>query len=142
MTPHPRYRELVETGFTAANFIGDLGIRATDCGPGWVEAELDIQPRHLQQNGFIHAGVQATLADHSAGAAAATLVAEGQTVLTLEFKLNLLRPARGQCLLCRAEVLKAGRQVSVVEAEVFSLEGGEKYLFSKATVTMAVVPIP
>lgn len=142
MTPHPRYRELVETGFAAANFIGDLGIRATDCGPGWTEAELDILPRHLQQNGFIHAGVQATLADHSAGAAAATLVAEGQTVLTLEFKLNLLRPARGQRLLCRAEVLKAGRQVSVVEAEVFSLEGGEKCLFSKATVTMAVVAIP
>lgn len=91
MQAHPRYRELVEQGFAAASFVGDLGIRPLDCGPGWVEAGLDILPRHAQQNGFIHAGVQATLADHAAGAAAATLVEEGQTVLTLEFKLNLDR---------------------------------------------------
>ncbi|MCR3764346.1 PaaI family thioesterase, partial [Pseudomonas aeruginosa] len=126
----------------AAGFVGDLGIRPLDCGPGWVEAGLEILPRHAQQNGFVHAGVQATLADHAAGAAAATLVAEGQTVLTLEFKLNLLRPARCQRLLCRAEVLKAGRQVTVVEAEVFAEEGGRRCLFSKATVTMAVVALP
>nr|WP_256832881.1 PaaI family thioesterase [Pseudomonas oleovorans] len=142
MQAHPRYRELVERGFADANFINDLGIRATDCGPGWVEAELDILPRHLQQNGFIHAGVQTTLADHAAGAAAATLVAEGQTVLTLEFKVNLLRPARSSRLFCRAEVLKAGRQATVVEAEVFGEEGGQKRLYSKASVTMAVVQIP
>lgn len=96
--------------------------------------------RHAQQNGFIHAGVQATLADHAA-AAAATLVEEGQTVLTLEFKLNLLRPALCQRLLCRAEVLKAGRQVTVVEAEVFAERDGRRHLFSKATVTMAVVAL-
>ncbi|ASJ83318.1 PaaI family thioesterase [Pseudomonas aeruginosa] len=153
MQAHPRYRELVEQGFAAASFVGDLGIRPLDCGPGWVEAGLDILPRHAQQNGFIHAGVQATLADHAAGAAAATLadhaagaaaatlVEEGQTVLTLEFKLNLLRPALCQRLLCRAEVLKAGRQVTVVEAEVFAERDGRRRLFSKATVTMAVVAL-
>ncbi len=142
MQAHPRYRELVEHGFAAANFIQDLGIRLADCGPGWVEAELDILSRHLQQNGFIHAGVQTTLADHAAGAAAATLVADGQTVLTLEFKVNLLRPARSERLLCRAEVLKAGRQATVVEAEVFGYENGERRLYSKASVTMAVVAMP
>ncbi|HHM8633465.1 TPA: PaaI family thioesterase [Pseudomonas aeruginosa] len=141
MQAHPRYRELVEQGFAAASFVGDLGIRPLDCGPGWVEAGLDILPRHAQQNGFIHAGVQATLADHAAGAAAATLVEEGQTVLTLEFKLNLLRPALCQRLLCRAEVLKAGRQVTVVEAEVFAERDGRRHLFSKASVTMAVVAL-
>ncbi len=81
------------------------------------------------------------MADHAAGAAAATLVEEGQTVLTLEFKLNLLRPALCQRLLCRAEVLKAGRQVTVVEAEVFAERDGRRRLFSKATVTMAVVAL-
>lgn len=69
------------------------------------------------------------------------LVEEGQTVLTLEFKLNLLRPALCQRLLCRAEVLKAGRQVTVVEAEVFAERDGRRHLFSKATVTMAVVAL-
>ncbi|OTH89703.1 PaaI family thioesterase [Pseudomonas aeruginosa] len=153
MQAHPRYRELVEQGFAAASFVGALGIRPLDCGRGGVEAGLDILPRHAQQNGFIHAGVQATLADHAAGAAAATLadhaagaaaatlVEEGQTVLTLEFKLNLLRPALCQRLLCRAEVLKAGRQVTVVEAEVFAERDGRRRLFSKATVTMAVVAL-
>ena len=99
-------------------------------------------PRHLQQNGFIHAGVQTTLADHAAGGAAATVLVDGSTVLTLEFKVNLLRPARSERLLCRAEVLKAGRQATVVESEVFGYENGERRLYSKASVTMAVVPFP
>ncbi|MBM7061425.1 PaaI family thioesterase [Pseudomonas sp. UL073] len=142
MHAHPRFRELVEGGFAAANFINDVGIRPTDCGPGWVEAELVIAARHLQQNGYIHAGVQSTLADHTAGAAAVTLVGDGQTVLTIEFKVNLLRPARSERLYCRAEVLKAGRQVTVVEAEVFGDEQGERRLYSKAMVTLAVVPMP
>ena len=142
MSARPDYRELVEAGFAAANFVCDLGIRPLDCGPGWVEAAVDILPRHAQQNGFIHAGVQATLADHTAGVAAITLVEKGSTVLTLEFKVNLLRPALCERLLCRAEVLKAGRQVTVVEAEVFALVAGERRLFSKATVSLAVVPIP
>lgn len=62
-------------------------------------------------------------------------------MLTLEFKLNLLRPALCQRLLCRAEVLKAGRQVTVVEAEVFAERDGRRHLLSKATVTMAVVAL-
>lgn len=140
MQAHPRYRELVEQGFAAASFVGDLGIRPLTAGRVGSK-RADILPRHAQQNGFIHAGVQATLADHAAGAAAATLVEEGQTVLTLEFKLNLLRPALCQRLLCRAEVLKAGRQVTVVEAEVFAERDGRRHLFSKATVTMAVVAL-
>lgn len=140
--PSERQRAIVETGFARANFVGDVGIHMTDCGVGWVEAAVDILPRHAQQNGFVHAGVQTTLADHTAGAAAGMLAPEGFTVLTLEFKVNLLRPAVCERLLCRAEVLKAGRQVSVVESEVFAMIEGEKRLFSKATVTMAVVQLP
>lgn len=142
MNANPDYRAMVEAGFASANFICDLGIQPLDCGPGWVEAALVIAPRHLQQNGFVHAGVQATLADHTAGAAAFTLVDAGQTVLSLEFKVNLLRPALCERLLCRAEVLKAGKTVTVVEAEVYALVAGEKRLFSKTMVTLAVVPIP
>lgn len=142
MNANPDYRAMVEAGFASANFIGDLGIQPLDCGPGWVESALVIAPRHLQQNGFVHAWVQATLADHTAGAAAFTLVDAGQTVLSLEFKVNLLRPALCERLLCRAEVLKAGKTVTVVEAEVYALVAGEKRLFSKTMVTLAVVPIP
>ena len=131
----------VQAGFAKAAFINDLGIRPTACGSGWVEAELQILPRHSQQNGFVHAGVQTTLADHSAGTAAATLIPDGFGVLSVEFKVNLLRPALCATLLCRAEVLKPGKQICVVEAEVFAWADGKKRLFSKATVTLAVMPI-
>ena len=117
--------DLVRSGFARAPFLGDLGVKLVACGPGWVETELP--------------GVQGTIADHTAGAAAATLVPEGFAPLTVEFKLNLLRPALCDTLLCRAEVLKPGKQISVVEAEVFALQDGKKRLFSKATVTIAVV---
>ena len=130
---------LVRSGFDRAAFLSDLGVKMVACGPGWVETELPILHRHSQQNGFVHAGVQGTIADHTAGAAAATLVPEGFAPLTVEFKLNLLRPALCETLLCRAEVLKPGKQISVVEAEVFALQEGKKRLFSKATVTLAVV---
>jgi len=131
----------VQAGFAKAAFINDLGIRQTACGSGWVEAELQILPRHSQQNGFVHAGVQTTLADHSAGAAAATLIPDGFGVLSVEFKVNLLGPALCATLLCRAEVLKPGKQICMVEAEVFAWADGKKRLFSKATVTLAVMPI-
>ena len=62
-------------------------------------------------------------------------------MLSVEFKVNLLRPALCATLLCRAEVLKPGKQICVVEAEVFAWADGKKRLFSKATVTLAVMPI-
>jgi uncharacterized protein (TIGR00369 family) len=125
--------------FAEAPFIADLGARLESLGPGTCESSLEIAPRHLQQDGFVHAGVQATLADHTAGAAGATLVGKGQIVLTIEFKINLLRPASGERLLCRSRVLRPGRQVSVVESEVLARAGDRETLVSKATVTLAVV---
>lgn len=128
--------------FGEAAFINDVGYRLTGLGSGWLESALDIAPRHCQHHGFIHAGVQATMADHTAGSAATTLLAEGEAVLTAEFKINLLRPAKGALLTCRAEVLKPGRRLVVAESEVFTGEGSGRTLVSKAMVTLAVVPLP
>ena len=125
--------------FEKAPFIADLGIKPQSMGQGECVTMLVLQKRHLQQNGFVHAGVQATLADHTAGAAAATLIAEGQIVLTAEFKINLLRAAKGERLVCRSKVLKPGRQFSVVESEVFCQSSGQEQLVSKAIATIAVV---
>ena len=83
--------------------------------------------------------MQATLADHTAGTAAFTLVRADQIVLTAEFKINFLRPARGTQLICRSSVLKPGRQLTVVESEVFCVNNHEERLVSKATVSIAVV---
>jgi len=132
-------RSAVEEIFNAP-FIADLGIRLVDAGPGWCETELETAPRHQQHHGFLHAGVVSTLADHTSGGAATTLLSEGQLVLTAEFKINLLRPAGGERLCCRAEVLKPGRSLSVVEAEVFDFGSGSRRLVAKFLATMAVVP--
>jgi uncharacterized protein (TIGR00369 family) len=104
-----------------------------------VETELDVLPRHYQNTGVVHAGVQATMADHSAGTAATTLVGEDEYVLSANINLSLLRPAAGDKLRCRATVLKPGRRLVVVESEVYTISEGKSTLASKATVTLAVL---
>lgn len=108
----------VEGIFRAAPYIQALGIGLDRVAPGEVEASMAVGPSHLQQTGVVHAGVQTTLADHCAGAAAGTLAGPGQAVLSVEFKVHLLRPAVGDRLWCHARVLKPGRQFAIVEAEV------------------------
>jgi uncharacterized protein (TIGR00369 family) len=139
--PNPHYEEVIRAIFSQAGFINSLGIQLHDLGPGWCETELLVTPRHRQQNGFIHAGVQATMADHTAGGAAATLMPEGQIVLTVEFKINLLRPAVGGLLRCRAEVIKPGKRISYVEAAVYAMQNEEVKLVSKLATTMTFVPV-
>ncbi len=136
---NPEYRRFVEALFEQAAFISDVGYRLVDAGPGWCDSELRVLPRHLQQDGYVHAGVQATMADHTAGAAAGTLIEQGQLLLTVEFKINLLRPGRGERFLCEARVLKPGRTLIFVEPAVYGSEGAERALTSKATVTLAAL---
>lgn len=138
-SPNPDYREVVEQGFSKAAFLSDLGITLADFGPGWCESTLRIEPRHLQQTGIIHAGVQTTIADHTAGGAAMSMTPAHEFILTTEFKMHLLRPGIGESLLCRADVLKPGRRFHVVEAQVFALDRGKKTLISKLVGTMAVL---
>ncbi len=133
------YRKALEQGFRNAPFVAHLGIELEAIGPGWCEAGLSLQPWQLQQTGVAHAGVVATLADHCAGAAATTRVAPGEFVVTAEYKINLLRGARGERLHCRAEVLKPGQSLTVVEASVYSLRGDERELVARLNATMAVV---
>lgn len=141
-SPDPNYRQRVVSTIQGARFIRHIGMTLEDCGPGWCRTRLPVEERHWQQDGFVHAGVQGTMADHTAGCAGLTLVQPGQTVLTIEFKLNLLRPAQGEALLCRAEVLRPGRSVIVAESWVEAVKGGQSRLCAKATVTLAAVPIP
>jgi uncharacterized protein (TIGR00369 family) len=136
---HELPREELERIFNAVPFVANLGIRLVTVAEGICETELDVEPRHLQQNGFIHAGVQATMADHTAGGAAATLIDPGHMVLTVEFKINLLRAAKGERLACRAKVLKPGSRIIVVESEVHCEHEGTSKLVSKTTASIAAV---
>ncbi len=140
MTPEdPDSRTLAQQLFRQAAFVRDVGIQLADIGAGWCEATLALEPKHLQQDGVVHAGVEATLADHTAGAAAASLVGKHEYVLTAEFKISFLRPARSDTLRCRAQVLKPGRTLIVAESEVFATTGDASSLVAKAIVTLAVV---
>ena len=134
------YEEL-ERIFYSAPFVADLGICLVTVGPGHCDTELDVEPRHLQQDGFVHAGVQATMADHTAGGAAATMIEPDHIVLTVEFKINLLRAAKGERLTCRSKVLKPGARLIVVESEISCENDGTSKLVSKTTASMAVVEV-
>jgi len=131
----PDYADYVRSVFDRAPFIRDLGVELVDLGPGFCETALTVAPRFLQQDGFVHAGVTTTLADHTAGGAAGTLVGTSEVVLSSEYNIHFLRKGRGERLTCRATVLKPGAMIMVVEAEVRS----EDSLIAKMMATIAVV---
>jgi len=134
--------ELVKRAFDAP-FVAHLGLVSVRWGPGWVETRLPLRPWHLQQTQVVHAGVLTSMADHTAGVAAMTLAPPGHAVVSVEFKVNLLAGAgvegEAPALDCRAEVLRAGRRFSVVEAEIFGTVKGQRTLLFKLLGTMAAL---
>jgi uncharacterized protein (TIGR00369 family) len=129
----------VDAFHTGTPFARWLGIELLDAGPGWCETRLAVRDEHRQQTGVVHAGVLATLADHAAGAAGTTLLAPEQTLVSVEFKIALLRAASTPSLCCRAEVLKAGRRIIVAEADVLGEDGSDRRLVAKFAVTLMPV---
>jgi uncharacterized protein (TIGR00369 family) len=125
--------------FALSPFMQDLGVEPTAVAPGFVTAEMPLATRHLQHTGQAHAGVMATLADHAMGSAAQTLAPAGCWAITAELKTSQLRPAKGERLVCEAVVIKAGRNLSFTEAEVFAQQGDVRTLVMKASATMALV---
>ncbi len=121
-------------------FTGYVGFESVKLEPGRFISRIYLKQHHLQQDGFVHAGVIATIADHTAGYAAYTLVPPGRRILTIEYKINMLRPGKGKYIECRAQVLKPGKMILVVESEVYSVNADEEYLTAKALLTMASVP--
>ncbi len=134
--------EALRRMFATARFLEHVGITLEGAGKGWAETALVVGPQHGQAQGFVHAGVLATMADHTAGTAGGSLAGQGQAVLTVEMKLNLLRPAVGKSLRCRAEVVKGGRSLMFCEARVHALGADGEKLVATFTSTLAVVPAP
>ncbi len=102
---------------------------------GYFQSRVRIQDHHRQQDDFIHAGVMATMADHTAGYSAFTIVDEKFQILTIEFKINFLRPAFGDALVCQSRVIRGGSKIIISESEVFDIRGEEETLVAKAMVT-------
>jgi uncharacterized protein (TIGR00369 family) len=137
MPPNTDFATDVANSFAQQSIMNLIGARLARVEPGIVEIELPFRADLTQQDGFLHAGVITTVADSAAGYAAFTLMPAGSRVLSIEFKVNLLRPALGDLFLARAEVIKAGRTVTVVRADVFaSRENSEKELIATMQGTM------
>jgi len=84
------------------------------------ETRLSVRSEHRQQDGFVHAGVIATMADHTAGYAAYTLIPETSRILTIEFKINFFKPAVGNLLVCRSAVISPGKSILAAESILYS----------------------
>jgi uncharacterized protein (TIGR00369 family) len=122
-------------GFPAA-----IGFEVVRADYGLFESRLKLRPDHRQQDGFVHAGVIATMADHTAGYAAYTTVSESHRILTIEFKINFFKPGVGESIVCRSRVVNNGKTIKVSESDIFSvLENQEKHI-AKAMVTLIAVP--
>jgi uncharacterized protein (TIGR00369 family) len=127
--PDPDFAEIAERihiNVGRQGFMNLVGAELSDLARGECTIAVERRPELLQQHGFFHGGVTAFLVDNATTIAAAT--SRGQSALTAEYKLNLLSPATGERLICRARVIKPGRQVAVVAADVFCVtEGVEKH---------------
>ncbi len=111
----------------------------THAASGIFETKVKAKAEHQQQDGFVHAGVIATIADHTAGYAAYTVVTENFRILTIEFKINYFKPAIGDSIICKSKIINRGNKIIVAESEVFSLTEEKEKLVSKATVTLMAV---
>lgn len=121
--PEQNFRDRVRESFAKQRVMQLIGTRLTLVEPGVIEIELPYREDLTQQDGFIHAGIVTTVLDSACGYAAYSLMPEGSSVLSVEFKVNLLAPAKAEVIKVRAEVKRAGRTLTVCTADAFA---GEK----------------
>jgi uncharacterized protein (TIGR00369 family) len=129
--------DLIRTNVGRQGFMRLVGAEISGLSRGFCTIEVDRKPELLQQHGFFHGGVTAFLVDNATTIAAAT--SRGQGALTAEYKLNLLSPATGERLICRARVIKPGRQVAVVAADVFCVTDGVEKHTATALASIAML---
>jgi uncharacterized protein (TIGR00369 family) len=115
---NPVFAEEIRQSFAKQTIMDLIGASLTLVEPGVVEITLPYRADLTQQHGYVHAGVVTTIADSACGYAAYTLMPVESDVLAVEFKVNLLRPAKGELFVARAEVMKPGRTLTVVRADV------------------------
>jgi uncharacterized protein (TIGR00369 family) len=126
----------VRASFARQTAMATLGIEIADIKAGQIELRMPYSAAYTQQHGFIHAGIITTALDTACGYAAFSLMPDDAAVLTIEFKTNLIAPARGDHFLFRGCVLKYGRTISVCDAQAFAIEGSNEKLVATMTGTL------
>ncbi len=136
----PAYEARVRESFRRQTHMATLGATIVFIAPGEVHLALPFAPQFCQQNGFLHAGVVASIADSANGYAAYTLAPPETDVLAVEFKINLLAPAQGERFLACGHVLRPGRTLTVCQAQVFTTGATERILIATMLSTLIVRP--
>lgn len=127
-TRDPRFSERVRASFDRQRIMAFLGADLVRIEPGFCEIHLPFKPDLCQQHGFFHGGVVGTIADSAAGYAGYTLMPADASVLTVEYKMNLLAPADGESLAARGYVVRPGRTLVVTRADVSVRKDGKDVL--------------
>ncbi len=122
------YDQMVRGSFAKQGYMQHLGAELAKVRPGHCEIHLPYRSELLQQHGFFHAGALSSIIDTVGGYAAFSLFEPGDGVLTVEFKINCMAPADGTKVVARAEVVRAGRTLTVTKGEVFALKDGAETL--------------
>jgi uncharacterized protein (TIGR00369 family) len=135
----PDFEVRTRASFKRQELMTTLGATLERVEPGAIEIHLPIHAGITQQHGFVHAGALASIADSACGYAAFSLMPSDAGVLAVEFKINLLAPAAGELLIARARVLRAGRTLSVCQADVVAVEGGVERAVALLTATIMTV---
>jgi len=137
----PQQHEKIMSSFRAQSMMATLGASLHLSGPGQTEISAPILDDSRQQQGFAHAGLTFAIGDSAAGYAALSLMPDDHEVLTTEMKINLLAPGKGDHLIARGRVIKPGRRLMVVQADVFAVTGGaEKHIALLTGTMMPVLP--
>jgi uncharacterized protein (TIGR00369 family) len=129
----------VRDSFSRQTIMTTIGAEISTVQPGEVAIVLPFSDRVLQQHGFIHAGAVATIADSACGYAALTVMPREAAVLTTEFKINLMSPAKGDRLRAVGRVIRGGKKLVITLGEVFAEQGGTSKQVALITATMMVV---
>ena len=119
----PGFAARCRASFARQKAMALIGARMASIEPGRCEIELDWRADLAQQKGFLHGGIVGMIADTACGYAAYSLMPATSSLVTVEYKINMLAPGRGERFIARAEVLKAGRSLTVTRGEVLADDG-------------------
>lgn len=130
------FAEEIQRSFNQQTVMSLIGAELTRIEPGIIEITLPYRADLAQQHGYLHAGIVTTIADSACGYAAYSLMPPNSEVLSVEFKVNLLRPAKGEMFSAVAEVVKSGKTLTVVRADVFGIDQDRRDLIATMLGTM------
>lgn len=135
----PHFAERVRASFSRQRVMAYLGALLTEVAPGYCEVRLPFRPELCQQHNYFHGGIIGTIGDSAGGYAAYTLMPTDASVLTVEYKLNLMAPADGDVLVARGSVLRPGRTLTVSRADIAVIKGHGERLCATLLQTLMTV---